>query len=324
MTWAQHLTALERTRLTANGSISVRIMQVDSTSTRRAATRRIRDLFTLEKGAATDEEVLLRQRQLATGFRYGFSFGFSYASARCRIRRSTRGSADDADPHATRSRLLRGSSSPASSRAAAASARAARPLRKRRRRRRPAAPPPPLRVFLDCGQCDDGVSASDDRLHRLRARSDGRRPARARDDAEHRQRRHGVDDQVHRPRPVPGPTNARRRSRPPSTATSDDERKEFARVFRLGTRPALPPTRPSPVISISPTSRPLEAAAPSACPRSVAPLGVPVQRATANANGEQSTNSRSYSVSGSANRVTEALKINVYCQSSEEQERCSR
>ena len=40
---------------------------------------RIRDQFTLEKGEASDDEVLLRQRQLATGHRYFVSFGFSYS-----------------------------------------------------------------------------------------------------------------------------------------------------------------------------------------------------------------------------------------------------
>jgi hypothetical protein len=78
MTWSQHLTALDRTRLSASGSISVRVMRsINLNASGNYA--RIRDLFTLEKGAATDEEVLLRQRQLATGFRYGFSFGFSYS-----------------------------------------------------------------------------------------------------------------------------------------------------------------------------------------------------------------------------------------------------
>lgn len=78
MTWSQHLTAMDRTRLSASGSISVRIMRAINLNAS-GNYARIRDLFTLEKGAATDEEVLLRQRQLATGYRYGFSFGFSYA-----------------------------------------------------------------------------------------------------------------------------------------------------------------------------------------------------------------------------------------------------
>jgi hypothetical protein len=39
---------------------------------------RIRDQINLRKGEATDEEVLLRQRQLATGYSYFMGFGISY------------------------------------------------------------------------------------------------------------------------------------------------------------------------------------------------------------------------------------------------------
>ena len=39
---------------------------------------RIRDQINLRKGSASPEEVLLRQRQLATGFSYFFGFGVSY------------------------------------------------------------------------------------------------------------------------------------------------------------------------------------------------------------------------------------------------------
>ena len=39
---------------------------------------RIRDQIYLEAGDATDEEILLRRRQLATDYRYEFSIGFSY------------------------------------------------------------------------------------------------------------------------------------------------------------------------------------------------------------------------------------------------------
>ena len=66
------------------------------------------------------------------------------------------------------------------------------------------APPPPLRVFLDCGPCDEEFlrqtivfidyvrDRTDADLHVLvTTQGTG-------------QRRHRVDDQVHRPRPVPG------------------------------------------------------------------------------------------------------------------------
>jgi hypothetical protein len=39
---------------------------------------RIRDQIYLRAGEATDEEILLRRRQLATGYRYRFSAGLSY------------------------------------------------------------------------------------------------------------------------------------------------------------------------------------------------------------------------------------------------------
>jgi hypothetical protein len=39
---------------------------------------RVHDQLYLQRGDATDEEILVRQRQLATSYRYGFSFGVSY------------------------------------------------------------------------------------------------------------------------------------------------------------------------------------------------------------------------------------------------------
>jgi hypothetical protein len=40
---------------------------------------RVRDQIGLPKGDATTEEVLLRLRQLATGYTYYLNFGFSYS-----------------------------------------------------------------------------------------------------------------------------------------------------------------------------------------------------------------------------------------------------
>jgi len=76
--FTQQLTALDRTRLTFFGNLSVRLAK-GLTVNGSGSYARIRDQFTLEKGAASEEEVLLRQRQLATGHRYSFSFGFSYS-----------------------------------------------------------------------------------------------------------------------------------------------------------------------------------------------------------------------------------------------------
>ena len=40
---------------------------------------RIRDQFYLEQSDATEEEILLRLRQLATGHRYSINFGVTYS-----------------------------------------------------------------------------------------------------------------------------------------------------------------------------------------------------------------------------------------------------
>ncbi len=74
----QQLTEPDRTRITVQGNFSVRLLK-SLTLNGSGNYQRIRDQFTLVKGSATDEEVLLRQRQLATGYRYSFSVGFGYA-----------------------------------------------------------------------------------------------------------------------------------------------------------------------------------------------------------------------------------------------------
>ncbi len=74
----QQLSALDRTRLSFSGGISVRLAKGLTVNTS-GSYDRIRDQFTLDKGAASEEEVLLRQRQLATGHRYSFSVGFSFS-----------------------------------------------------------------------------------------------------------------------------------------------------------------------------------------------------------------------------------------------------
>ena len=76
--FTQQLTALDRTRLTFSGSVRVRLTR-SLTVNGSGSYDRIRDQFTLEKGEASEEEVLLRQRQLATGHRYRFSFGFQFS-----------------------------------------------------------------------------------------------------------------------------------------------------------------------------------------------------------------------------------------------------
>jgi hypothetical protein len=76
--FTQQLSAPDRTRLALNANMNIRVFK-SLTLNSSGSYSRIRDQFTLEKGDASDEEVLLRQRQLATGYRYSFSFGFSLA-----------------------------------------------------------------------------------------------------------------------------------------------------------------------------------------------------------------------------------------------------
>jgi hypothetical protein len=76
--FTQQLASPDRTRLTVSGGISVRLAKGLTVNTS-GNYNRIRDQFTLDKGEASEEEVLLRQRQLATGHRYSFSVGFSFS-----------------------------------------------------------------------------------------------------------------------------------------------------------------------------------------------------------------------------------------------------
>ncbi len=66
-----------RHRLAVDGDIDIRLFRGFSLSLDGSASR-IRDQLYLRAGEATDEEILLRRRQLETGYRYGFSVGFSY------------------------------------------------------------------------------------------------------------------------------------------------------------------------------------------------------------------------------------------------------
>jgi hypothetical protein len=66
-----------RHRLELDGSIDVRLFKGFSLNANGSVSR-IRDQLYLQAGDATDEEILLRRRQLATSYRYRFSMGFSY------------------------------------------------------------------------------------------------------------------------------------------------------------------------------------------------------------------------------------------------------
>ena len=74
----QQLTARDRTRATLLGNLSIRLTRILSV-TGSGRYSRIRDQFTLEKGAAAEEEVLLRLRQLPTGHEYSTSVGLTFS-----------------------------------------------------------------------------------------------------------------------------------------------------------------------------------------------------------------------------------------------------
>jgi hypothetical protein len=66
-----------RHRLVVDGEIDVRLFRGFSLNMDGSATR-VRDQLYLRAGTATDEEILLRRRQLATSYRYRFGVGLSY------------------------------------------------------------------------------------------------------------------------------------------------------------------------------------------------------------------------------------------------------
>ena len=76
-TFSQFLNSPGKYQLTAGGEIDIRITKGLSLSFDTSASK-IRDQVYLPKGDATPEEVLSRQRQLATGYRYSVSAGISY------------------------------------------------------------------------------------------------------------------------------------------------------------------------------------------------------------------------------------------------------
>lgn len=66
-----------RHRVELDGRLDIRLFKGFSLNLEGAISR-IRDQIYLQKGDATDEEILLRRRQLATDYRYEFRMGFSY------------------------------------------------------------------------------------------------------------------------------------------------------------------------------------------------------------------------------------------------------
>jgi hypothetical protein len=75
--WSQYLHERDKTRVEAEGQIAVRVAQGLSVQGGLSASR-IRDQLSLPARGATPEEVLLRLRQLQSGYEYGLSLSLTY------------------------------------------------------------------------------------------------------------------------------------------------------------------------------------------------------------------------------------------------------
>jgi len=75
--FSQYLSDVSKYRISVGGETDLRLFKGLSLSID-ASGSKVRDQLYLPKGDATDEEVLARQRQLATGYRYSFSVGISF------------------------------------------------------------------------------------------------------------------------------------------------------------------------------------------------------------------------------------------------------
>ena len=75
--WFQYLNDLSKSRLEANAELSWRIVRGLSVSAEGNASR-IRDQISLRGRGATPEEILLRLRELQSGYEYGFSMSVTY------------------------------------------------------------------------------------------------------------------------------------------------------------------------------------------------------------------------------------------------------
>ena len=75
--WFQYLSDPSKSRLEANGEISWRVLRGLSVSADASASR-IRDQISLRRRGATPEEILLRLRELQSGYEYDVSFSVTY------------------------------------------------------------------------------------------------------------------------------------------------------------------------------------------------------------------------------------------------------
>ncbi len=75
--WSQYLHDLSKSRLEADGELSVRLARGLSVEGQINGSR-IRDQLSLPARDATDEEILLRLRQLQSGYEFSFSVSLTY------------------------------------------------------------------------------------------------------------------------------------------------------------------------------------------------------------------------------------------------------
>ena len=75
--WSQYLHDLSKSRLEVEGEVSLRLARGLSVGAEVNASR-IRDQLSLPARGATDEEILLRLRQLESGYEYSVSFNLTY------------------------------------------------------------------------------------------------------------------------------------------------------------------------------------------------------------------------------------------------------
>lgn len=75
--WSQYLHDLDLSRLEVDGEVSLRILRGVLLNAEVGASR-IRDQLSLPARGATPEEVLLRLRQLSSGYEFEFAFGITY------------------------------------------------------------------------------------------------------------------------------------------------------------------------------------------------------------------------------------------------------
>ena len=75
--WSQYLHDLDKSRLEADGELSVRVARGLSVEGQISGSR-IRDQISLPARDATDEEILLRLRELQSGYEFSFSVSLTY------------------------------------------------------------------------------------------------------------------------------------------------------------------------------------------------------------------------------------------------------